>query len=143
MLTLCVVTGWMKSGDDSGKTYKGTIEIPNLSEEHASEDVDVTALTDDGSACAGILKDFIRLKGVEKIREQLGLYITNLKHGNWSSEFGIILPLCVFCYISDHIGSDITRSVVLTSVSSFLSYLSCNKTGLGPGTNVCLLKHFG
>ena len=57
----------MKSGDDSGKTYSGTIEIPNLSEEHAPEDVDITVLTSDSAAIASTLKDFIRVKGVDKI----------------------------------------------------------------------------
>ena len=80
---MCVTTGSMKSGDDSGKMYKGTIEIPNLSEEHAPEDVDVTVFTSDSSACAAALKDFIRLKGVDKIREQLGQYIVNLKKGKF------------------------------------------------------------
>jgi len=73
----------MKSGEDSGKTYKGTIEIPNLSEEHAPEDVDITVLTSDSSACAAMLKDFIRVKGVDKIREILGQYIDNLKQGTF------------------------------------------------------------
>ena len=76
-----VVSGWMKSGDDSGKTYKGTIEIPNLSEEHSPEDVDITVLTDDRSENAATLKEFIRVKGADKIREQLGQYIAILKLG--------------------------------------------------------------
>jgi len=71
----------MKSGDDSGMTYKGTLEIPNLSEEHTPEDVDITVLTSDGSDNAAALKDFIRLKGVVKIRDKLGQYIANLKQG--------------------------------------------------------------
>jgi len=76
-----VITGWMKSGDESGKTYSGTIEIPNLSEEHSPEDVDVTVLTSDSSTCAGTLKDFIRVKGTDKIRQILGQYISDLKQG--------------------------------------------------------------
>ena len=80
---VCVVTGWMKSGDDSGKMYKGTIEIPNLSEEHAPEDVDVTVLTEDRSSCAAALKEFIRVKGVDTVREKLGQYIANLKQGKF------------------------------------------------------------
>jgi len=80
----------MKSGDDSGKTYNGTIEIPNLSEEHAPEEVDITVLTSDSTACADTLKNFIRVKGAEKIREKLGQYIANLKQGEFifcSEEF--------------------------------------------------------
>jgi len=80
-LSLYVNAGWMKSGDSSGKTYKGTIEIPNLSEEHAPEEVDITVSTGDSSACADTLKDFIRVKGAEKIREKLGEYIANLRQG--------------------------------------------------------------
>ena len=82
---MSVIPGWMKSGDDAGKTYKGTIEIPNLSEEHTPEEVDIEVLTSDTAACAGDLKEFIRLKGVVKIREKLGEYIANLKHGKQSS----------------------------------------------------------
>jgi len=80
-LSLFVNAGWMKSGDSSGKTYKGTIEIPNLSEEHTPEEVDITVSTGDSSACADTLKDFIRVKGAEKIREKLGQYIINLRQG--------------------------------------------------------------
>jgi len=80
----------MKSGDDSGKTYKGTLEIPNLSEEHAADEVDITVLTSDGSDNAAALKDFIRLKGVNEIREKLGQYIANLKQGQFAREFRII-----------------------------------------------------
>lgn len=77
----------MKSGDDSGKIYNGTIEIPNLSEEHAPEDVDITVLTSDSAASASTLKDFIRVKGVDKIREVLGQYIDNLKQGKFCQNF--------------------------------------------------------
>ena len=78
-----VISGSLKSGEDSDRTYKGTLEIPNLSEEHAPEDVDITVLTGDSSANAAALKDFIRLKGVDKIREKLGQYIANLKQGQF------------------------------------------------------------
>ena len=80
-MDVCRLAGWMKSGDDSGKAYSGTIEIPNLSEEHSPEDVDVTVLTSDSSACAAALKDFIRVKGVDRIRQILGQYISDLKQG--------------------------------------------------------------
>jgi len=82
----------MKCGDDSGKTYKGTIEIPNLSEEHTPQDVDITVSTSDSSACADALKDFIRVKGVAKIREKLGQYIDNLKQGKFLGCFKEYYP---------------------------------------------------
>jgi len=83
LVSLLVNVGWMKSGDSSGKTYKGTIEIPNLSEEHTPEEVDIMVSTGDSSACADTLKDFIRLKGAEKIREKLGQYIADLRRGEF------------------------------------------------------------
>jgi len=74
--------GWTKSGEDSGKTVKGTFEIPNLSEEHTPKDVDINVeLTGDTSNTAFAVKNFMRVKGAELIREKLGLYITNLKSG--------------------------------------------------------------
>lgn len=81
--------GWMKSGDASGKTYKGTIGIPNLSEEHEPQDVDISVMTSDSALNAETLKEFIRTKGVDKIRQQLGQYISGLR-----KEFtqGMILP---------------------------------------------------
>jgi len=80
-LYLFLDSGWMKSGDASGKTYKGTIEIPNLSEEHEPQDVDITVTTSDSASFAETLKEFIRTKGVDKIREKLGQYSSGLRKG--------------------------------------------------------------
>ena len=117
---LYFAAGWLKSGDDSAKTYKGTIEIPNLSEEHAPEEIDVSVFTDDSSACAGALKDFIRLKGAEKIREKLGEYITNLKRGKFTGLVKIFHP-CI-CYI---LYERIMYFTPLTSLHVLYSLFAC------------------
>lgn len=78
--------GKLKAED---KAYKGTLEIPNLSEEHAPEDVDVNVGLKEGHEEGFAVKEFIRTKGVEVIRQQLATYIKDLK-----SEYsrGMILP---------------------------------------------------
>lgn len=83
-------TGWAKTGDDADRKIKGTIEIPNLSDEHEANDVDVNIdVTSDSSDTAFAVKNFLCTSGTSKIREKLGLYITNLRN-----EFsqGMILP---------------------------------------------------
>lgn len=99
--------------DDSDETIEGKLEIPNLSEEHDPSDVDVSCavapapflgrveskpsprrlqitvtVTTKGQV-AERLKELMRTKGAERIREQLGVYISCLKQ-----EFsqGMILP---------------------------------------------------
>jgi len=82
--------GWAKFGDDEDKKISGTLEIPNLSEEHTPEEVDINVeVTGDTSNTAFDVKNFFRADGAQKIRELLGKYIVDLK-----SEFsqGMILP---------------------------------------------------
>lgn len=96
--------------DSDNKTnYKGTFEIPNLSEEHDPEDVDINITIKNDKQHR--LKDFMRTEGVKKIREQLAKYIVLLREGSiqtvllfqylktsliklWFLEFsqGLILP---------------------------------------------------
>lgn len=79
---ICFPSGWAKKGEDAEKKISGTIEIPNLSEEHSPKDVDVNIeVTKDTSNTAFALKNFLRSKGTEKIREKLGQYITDLQNG--------------------------------------------------------------
>jgi len=81
--------GWAKNGEYADKQFKGTIEIPNLSEEHKPQDVDINVTVTGDSDAAYSVKEFVRMRGVDKIREQLGRYIADLK-----IEFsqGMILP---------------------------------------------------
>ncbi|XP_062406979.1 activator of 90 kDa heat shock protein ATPase homolog 1a [Sardina pilchardus] len=72
----------------SGIKYKGSIEVPNLSDENDMEDLDISvALGKDEPLTP--LADLMKKDGEKKIRIALGSYITHLK-----SEFtqGMILP---------------------------------------------------
>lgn len=62
--------------------YKGEIEIPNLSEEHSPEEVDINVSLDEKQSEGTHVKDFIRTKGVKVIREQLKQYIKDLREGS-------------------------------------------------------------
>lgn len=72
---------------DNKTTYKGTYEVNNLSEEYKANEIDVDFVMKDGRNDA--LKNFVRVTGQTKMREQFEKYITALKE-----EFsqGIILP---------------------------------------------------
>lgn len=85
-----MITGeWEGLVKDAEKkvTHKGTYEIPNLSEEYAADEVDVSVVLKEPRNDA--MKDFVRVEGTKLIRAQLAKYITALKE-----EFaqGIILP---------------------------------------------------
>lgn len=94
----------------AGIKYKGTIEVPNLSDENDMEDLDVSFCCavnppDDvvedpcGDVCPVVfvqicvslnkdepetpLTNLMKSKGVEKIREALGSYVGFLKTGEW------------------------------------------------------------
>lgn len=79
-------TGTVKDGDE---VWKGKIEIPNLSEEHDAEEVDVLVTADKSSDESFTLKEIMRSVGTNLIREKLAQYITELRQ-----EFsqGMILP---------------------------------------------------
>lgn len=87
---------WVINGDWEGtvknsenKTvYKGTFEVPNLSEENDVKDVDVSVSLKDNYKNEK-LKEFMRKEGANKIREQFSKYIQSLRQ-----EFsqGLILP---------------------------------------------------
>ena len=69
--------------------HKGKLEIPNLSEENDASDLDVSVSANTDQEEAYRLKEFMRTYGGDKIREQLGKYMADLK-----TEFsqGMILP---------------------------------------------------
>lgn len=62
--------------DDEKKVHKGTYEVVNLSEEFTADEIDVNILLKDRK---DDLKNFVRIEGVKKLREQFGRYITSLK----------------------------------------------------------------
>lgn len=62
---------------DPSKVYKGTYDIPNLSEEFDASEIDVNITLKD--ARKDDLKDFVRKDACEKIKQQIGKYISSLK----------------------------------------------------------------
>ncbi|KAM8833935.1 activator of 90 kDa heat shock protein ATPase homolog 1-like [Synchiropus splendidus] len=72
----------------AGLKYKGTIEVPNLSDENDMEDLDISVSLGKDEPETPLLK-LMKTKGAEKIREALGSYVGYLK-----TEFtqGMILP---------------------------------------------------
>jgi activator of HSP90 ATPase len=72
---------------DNKTAYKGTFDVPNLSEEHEPKDVNINITIKDSKQDK--LKEFMRTQGVKQIREQFGKYIFLLRE-----EFsqGLILP---------------------------------------------------
>lgn len=78
--------GYYVNSDNKTK-YKGTIEIPNLSEEHTPDDVDVLVSMSDSKQSK--MKEFMRTEGVKAIRKAMESYIRLLKE-EYSQ--GLILP---------------------------------------------------
>lgn len=81
--------GYLKS-DSAQEKHKGDLLIPNLSEEHPVEDVDIDiALKENPKEGAFEVKEYMRREANEVVRNQLQTYIDDLKH-NFSQ--GMILP---------------------------------------------------
>ncbi|NXU94643.1 AHSA2 ATPase, partial [Xiphorhynchus elegans] len=72
---------------ESGEKHKGSVEIPNLSEENEVDDTEINVSKKKGEG--DILKDLMRTEGTTKVREALRDYLKALK-----TEFtlGMILP---------------------------------------------------
>ncbi|KAK0412825.1 hypothetical protein QR680_006434 [Steinernema hermaphroditum] len=75
------------AGDE--QEYKGYIEIPNLSDENDADEIDVNFNLDTKGPFEAELRRVMNGEGTEKVREQLAIYIRELKE-----EFskGLILP---------------------------------------------------
>ncbi|KAL9953979.1 hypothetical protein ACROYT_G041464 [Oculina patagonica] len=84
-----ITLDWSGTVTDSDKVWKGKIEIPNLSEEHDAEEVNVLVTADKSSDESYQLKEMVRSVGTGLIREKLAQYIKELRQ-----EFsqGMILP---------------------------------------------------
>lgn len=76
------------AGDKKSET-KGTITIPNLSEENDLDDIEITISIDESNDCSEKIKTFMYNIGRDKIRSLLEIYLKELKQ-----EFskGMILP---------------------------------------------------
>lgn len=80
---------WTGNWKNGKKHYKGTLNIPNLSEENDISDVDLTVTVEKTSDEAIKVKEVMRKQGVALIREKLGVYIQELRD-EYSQ--GVILP---------------------------------------------------
>lgn len=84
-----LVLKWTGRLGGSANNHKGKVTIPNLSEENDLKEIEITITIDQSNDESEKLKMFMYNIGREKIRDQLGLYIKDLKE-----EFakGLILP---------------------------------------------------
>lgn len=64
---------------NSKLSHKGKLTIPNLSEENDLEDVEITVTIDESNDESETLKQFMYNVGRDRIRQQLGTYIKELK----------------------------------------------------------------
>lgn len=80
---------WKGNLKASKTTYKGNFDIPNLSDENGADEIHVNFSAKSSEDEAYCVKEFMRIKGREKIREQVTKYIEHL-----TKEFtqGMILP---------------------------------------------------
>ncbi|NWI17696.1 AHSA2 ATPase, partial [Crypturellus soui] len=78
---------WRGTVKESGEKHKGSVEIPNLSEENEVDDTEINVSKKKGEG--DVLKDLMRTEGTMKVREALRDYLKALK-----TEFtlGMILP---------------------------------------------------
>lgn len=84
-----IVLKWEGKMSYSKSMHKGRATIPNLSEENELDDIEITITVDQPCKEAERLKQFMYNVGRSKIREQLGIYLRELRE-----EFskGLILP---------------------------------------------------
>lgn len=71
------------------ESYEGKVTIPNLSEENAIEEVDITITINESNDNSEKLKVFMYNIGRDRIRNQLGAYVKSLKDDFTK---GLILP---------------------------------------------------
>ncbi|KAH8298391.1 hypothetical protein KR018_012639 [Drosophila ironensis] len=64
---------------NSKLSHKGKLTIPNLSEENELSDVEITVTIDESNDESETLKQFMYNVGRDKVRQQLGAYIRELK----------------------------------------------------------------
>lgn len=84
-----VVLKWDGVLEEGGPTYKGSVNIPNLSEENDLDDIDIVVSIDESNEESERLKQFMYNIGRSQIRSQIGVYLRELRE-----EFskGLILP---------------------------------------------------
>lgn len=80
---------WEGRMNEGEKKYKGRFEVPNLSEEHEPDEVDVTFTVDNEKGDGVKLKEIMRTVGTGIMQQQFAKYIKQLKE-EYSSN--VILP---------------------------------------------------
>ncbi|XP_018009888.1 activator of 90 kDa heat shock protein ATPase homolog 1 [Hyalella azteca] len=65
--------------DPDAEECKGTLEIPNLSEENEPSDVDVNVSVSAGGSFGEQVKTYLRTEGTTIIRDKLACYLTSLR----------------------------------------------------------------
>ncbi|VDP15038.1 unnamed protein product [Soboliphyme baturini] len=85
----CIKCDWEGVVPGNGKTYKGEIEIPNLSDENGINDIDIEVSSENNDENVVQLLDMMRNQGSELIRAKISEYLTQL-----TQEYakGLILP---------------------------------------------------
>ena len=66
--------------DEEKTKIDGKLTIPNLSEENDLDEIELTVTVDESNDKSETLKQFMYNNGRNKIREQIGKYITSLKN---------------------------------------------------------------
>lgn len=84
-----IVLKWSGQLPGGISIHKGNVSIPNLSEENDLDDIEITITVEESNSESEQLKLFMYNVGREKIRQQLGTYIKELKE-EYSK--GLILP---------------------------------------------------
>lgn len=123
---------WKGTVTDSEKVWKGKIEIPNLSEEHDANEVDVLVTAEKSSDESYTLKEIVRSVGTNLVRDKLEQYIKELRQ-----EFsqGMILP-SKESPKTQRSGSDENNEVIKASVLSPATTGDENKTDTNTKTQV-------
>jgi len=84
-----IILLWSGKLPGSDETHKGKATIPNLSEENDLDEIEITISVNESNKESEQLKVFMYNVGRNKIREQIGIYLKQLKQ-EYSK--GLILP---------------------------------------------------
>lgn len=88
---------------DSNKSASGIINIPNLSEENEIHEVDVHFSLTDPTPEGEVIKDVLKVIGVDIIRKKLNEYVHGLKAGKcWSEQLFLCITQCYVNNVSIH-----------------------------------------
>lgn len=137
---------WVATLDDpDAAEAKGTLEVPNLSEENDPHEVDVNVSITAGGSSADSVKTYLRTEGTKVIQEKLGQYLTALRE-EYAQD--LILPTTQSSAPPQDksrtvINSVPTRPATDTSVGSTITPMSSMDLGSGCRLDVkeLLLQH--